>query len=90
MNALPAGSIVHGMCGSHWAGSRTAHCGRCHRTFSSTTAFDRHWREPFTACLDPETVADLVPVPKKWGTCWSCPSDGNPYARTLVDAEAGA
>jgi len=79
-------------CGAWWTGTRVSHCGatQCHRTFSSTTAFDRHQRnrpEGGVECLDPAGVG-LVPVAKPYGVLWSWPaSDGNPYA-THEEVEA--
>jgi len=29
-------------CSVHWTGLAVAHCGACHRTFSSVSTFDRH------------------------------------------------
>ena len=47
-------------CGAVWhqAGSETAHCGGCHRTFSSVSAFDRHRvsKDGVRVCLDPGAV----------------------------------
>jgi hypothetical protein len=31
-----------GRCPSRWAGNSTSHCGSCHLTFSSPSAFDDH------------------------------------------------
>lgn len=79
---LPDGAIRHS-CGAWWTGTRVAHCGGCHRSFSSTTAFDQHQRggEPGTLCRDPEQVG-LVPVAKPYGVLWSWPDDGrNPHAK---------
>lgn len=82
--ARPAGAHTHA-CGQWWTGTRTAHCGQCHRTLSSITAFDRHQRgKPGggVECLDPASVG-LVPVEKPYGVLWACPSNGggNPHAR---------
>ena len=41
-------------CGIRWAGSGTAHCPTCHRTFSGVTTFDVHRRGG--ACHDPAGV----------------------------------
>ncbi|HZP49658.1 hypothetical protein [Actinocrinis sp.] len=81
---IPAEAIRHS-CGQWWTGTRVAHCGsvNCHRTFSSTTAFDRHQRnkpDGGVECLNPATVG-LVPVEKPYGVLWSWPaSDRNPHA----------
>jgi len=81
--ALPVGAVRH-HCGSWWTGNRTSHCGNCHRTLSSITAFDRHQRNlpgGGVECLDPAAVG-LVAVEKPFGVLWSCPrnGDGSPYA----------
>ncbi|MGH3382357.1 MAG: hypothetical protein ACRDP6_47275 [Actinoallomurus sp.] len=57
-------------CGARWSGERRGHCGGCHRTFSSLSAFQRH-RHGFQ-CVAPLLVG-LVAVQKPWGTCWSLP-----------------
>jgi hypothetical protein len=47
--------IVHSRCDQQWTALGAAHCGECHRTFSSTGLFDKH-RYVFGehgACLDP-------------------------------------
>jgi hypothetical protein len=84
--ARPDWAHTHG-CGAWWTGNRTAHCGgsKCHRTFSSMTAFDRHQRsrtEGGVECLDPASVG-LVAAEKPYGTLWACPSNGggNPHAK---------
>ena len=38
-------------CGSRWSGYNTAHCARCHRTFTGVAAFDAH--KPVQGCIDP-------------------------------------
>lgn len=83
-DALPPNAVRHG-CGQWWTGGRTAHCGQCHRTLSSTTAFNRHQRNRAGGgvdCVDPATVG-LVPVSKPYGILWSLPvnGDGNPHAK---------
>lgn len=82
---LPPGAVRHG-CGQWWTGTRTAHCGQCHRTLSSTIAFNRHQRNRpggGVDCIDPAT-AGLVPVRKPYGILWSLPvtGDGNPHAKS--------
>jgi len=56
-------------CGSRWAGSSTAHCGACHRTFTGVAPFDAHRRGG--ACTEPAD-AGLTAVPGRayeaWGT----------------------
>lgn len=85
LEARPGWAHTHA-CGTWWTGNRTAHCGgsKCHQTFSSMTAFDRHQRsrtEGGVECLDPASVG-LVAIQKAYGTLWACPSNGggNPHA----------
>lgn len=51
-------------CGARWSGYRTAHCAKCHTTFSGLTSFDHH--RPGD-CLDPASIG-LVVV-RTSGTC---------------------
>lgn len=79
---IPANAIRHPKCGHWWTGTRAAHCAGCCNTFSSITAFDRHQQntDPGQTCRIPG-AAELVPVPKKYGTLWSLPP------RELTDEE---
>lgn len=47
-----------GGCDTVWHRIDTAHCGACHRTFSSVTWFDAHRSQDgeHGTCLDPVTV----------------------------------
>ena len=66
---LTEGSAGHcDACHQGWTGKRRCHCMTCHRTFSSTTAFDQHRRRG--ACLDPAGVGLI----DQDGT-WSWPQD---------------
>lgn len=50
-----------GGCASTWTGHRPAHCGTCHRTFSTVANFDLH-RSPegeHGMCLSPEDIPHL-------------------------------
>jgi hypothetical protein len=51
-----------GGCDTTWTGLGRAHCSACHRTFSTTSWFDRHrdQRGPRGTCLDPATLDGLV------------------------------
>lgn len=51
-------------CGRSWGGLRRSHCGACHHTFSSLTAFDKH-RSGFL-CRVPHTIG-LVEREGVWG-----------------------
>lgn len=48
----------HGRCDVRWAGERTSHCGSCHQTMTSPSAFDAHRnrRTGEGGCFDPATV----------------------------------
>ena len=64
--------LPHGCnCGARWAGSNTAHCGACHVTLSSVTAFDRHRRGG--ECHDPTEVG-LVRIDRAGYHVWGWPS----------------
>ncbi len=68
----PTPTITHPACEGSWTGLSTSHCARCCRTYSSTSAFERHWSDATGTCRHPED-AGLVPVTKPWGTMWSWP-----------------
>lgn len=68
----------HGSCGSRWHGRRTAHCARCCRTFSSITAFDRHWKGGHRSPLE----AGLVARDGHHGTIWAL-AGHNPWKEEL-------
>jgi hypothetical protein len=57
-----------GGCPARWSRTRIAHCGACHRTFSTVGNFDRHRsnRGKHGACLDPVTVG-MVERDFVWG-----------------------
>lgn len=59
-------------CPARWSGHRTAHCGSCHRTFSTVANFDRHRSPngPHGACRFP----GLVGLTQRDGV-WSMPTD---------------
>lgn len=47
-----------GGCDKRWGGLKSAHCAKCHRTFTTVLAFDTHQRtlgRP-PECKDPSTV----------------------------------
>ena len=50
---------THGACGTRWTqrGNSTGHCAGCHRTFATSSLFDRHRTGPWEdrLCLDPAT-----------------------------------
>ena len=53
--------VTHGKCGKSWVqrGDRTSHCGTCHETFSTLTAFDAHFLRDEAGrphCGDPATM----------------------------------
>jgi hypothetical protein len=76
-NGIPKNAIVHGACGSWWTGAERSHCGSCHLTYSSLTAFDRHRKAG--QCQPPASVG-LVPRVKPYGTLWGFPAPEGGYA----------
>lgn len=50
--------ITCARCDARWGGLVVAHCGSCHRTFSTARLFDlhRHARGELGGCLEPATV----------------------------------
>lgn len=72
-----AGSVRHPACGTHWSGSWTAHCARCHLTTTGLRAFEAHQRivDGILHCLSPD-MAGLVPLQRPSGTVWSRPGGG--------------
>lgn len=52
----PAETASCGGCEARWRGTAQAHCGACHRSFNSVSAFDQHRRRD--TCLDPLDVRD--------------------------------
>ena len=56
--------------GCEWQqrGSQTAHCGSCHRTFSSERGFDDHRQGDHETgsrvCVDPGTLTDRNQAPR--------------------------
>jgi hypothetical protein len=72
MNAdqIPANAVWHGQCKQWWTGEQRSHCGACHITLSSLTAFEIHRRG--LRCNPPETVG-LVARQAKFGTYWGQP-----------------
>jgi hypothetical protein len=65
-----------GRCPARWAGSNTAHCASCHRTFSSPSAFDDHRIRNTVAggCIDP-AKAGMVEHQRVGYSVWGYPSD---------------
>jgi hypothetical protein len=55
-------------CGARWAGSLTAHCAACCRTFTGLTAFDRH--RPGGVCADPAAVG-MTMAPGRAYEAWT-------------------
>lgn len=75
-DGVPANAIVHGACGSWWTGAERSHCGGCHITLSSLTAFERHRRG--LRCNDPATVG-LIARQKPYGDLWGLPGPEGGY-----------
>lgn len=59
-------------CGARWGGLRTAHCGRCHSTFTGISAFDAHkpgeCREPTSCGMVIMRVTEGDHLTEIWGT----------------------
>lgn len=74
-------------CDNRWNGYKTAHCGAqgCHRTFTSTSAFDKHHdgshANDTRHCVDPATVG-LVDAGRSY-PCWGWPSDDRDWLDAL-------
>ena len=82
---LPPNAIVHGACGRWWTGGeRASHCGSCHETFSSLTAFERHRRG--LRC-NPPTEVGLIAREKPFGTLWAIPGPDGGYGGLHIDRE---
>lgn len=70
-------------CEASYSGN-AGHCAACHRTFTSDSAFDRHFASLVTAgCRDPATVFDKKGRPKlEWNESrqmWQCPGRGDGF-----------
>lgn len=65
-------------CGAKWRGPSRAHCGRCHETFGSVSAFDEHRAKGVKGeCATP---AKIGMVQREYGekdpyTVWVTPMD---------------
>lgn len=84
------GNIVHGACGRSWSGVSRAHCPKCHETFSSDSAAEKHRTGKHGVdrrCVDPASVG-LVSRDQPWGVMWTNPAPvgGRPWG---VAAGAG-
>lgn len=74
-STLPHGC---GGCTNRWAGTSTAHCPTCHRTFGAVGGFDRHRRDG--RCVDPATLG-LVASERTGYTAWVFPISDAERAR---------
>lgn len=83
-DSIPTNAIRHGTCGRWWTGAERSHCGSCHETFSSLTAFERHRRG--LRCNEPTDVG-LVARAKPFGTLWGLPGPDGGYARLYAAKE---
>lgn len=84
-NGVPKNAIVHGACERWWTGNERSHCGGCHLTLTSLTAFDRHRKGG--RCNDPASVG-LVAREKPFGTLWGTPAPEGGYAALHATQEA--
>lgn len=66
-------------CDTRWNGHRTAHCGACHQTFTSLSAFDTHRQgsHPHSTrhCVPPTSV-DLIDAGRAY-PCWGSAGEDN-------------
>jgi len=60
--SIPAYTCGH--CPARWSGLSFAHCGACHRTFSSVTGFDAHRLRG--VCVDPAGRGLVIDVHGIW------------------------
>ncbi|MFD9070559.1 FDXHR family putative zinc-binding protein [Streptomyces lasiicapitis] len=87
VDEAPKNAIWHGACQQWWTGAERAHCGGCHITLSSLTAFERHRRG--MRC-NPPTSVGLVARPKPYGTLWGLPAPIGGYGALRGASEAEA
>lgn len=69
-------------CGARWTGTRMAHCGACHATFTTVGNFDRH-RRGGRGCREP-AEAGLVGRETPTGVRWHAPGVDDREAAQLV------
>ena len=70
-------------------GSTRCHCGKCHRTLTGVTAFDRHQllADGNLVCLDPETSRDSAG--RLRFAAWQLTPEGHPvWGRALRPGES--
>lgn len=89
-SADKAGTYGCGRCSNRWGGLNTAHCPRCHQTFTGLTAFDKH-RDGNHAhgtrhCVDPAKVG-LVDAGRGY-PCWGQPGGETDFWRNPGDGAA--
>lgn len=75
-----------GHCTNRWAGTNTAHCGTCHVTMSSPSAFDAHRRDH--GCVNPATVG-LVRTDRAGYQVWGYPA-ADPATYQQINARSAA
>jgi hypothetical protein len=85
-DGIPENAIVHG-CGAWWTGAERSHCGGCHITLSSLTAFEIHRKH--TTCNDPASMG-LVAREKPFGVLWGCPGPDEATTAWLAEQRASA
>lgn len=69
---VPNNAIRHS-CGEWWTGTGAAHCGGCHRTFTSVSGFTAHRKRG--VCTNPESLG-MVVADRKWFG-WAMPGTWN-------------
>jgi hypothetical protein len=73
-------------CGTRWSGTRIAHCGACHETFSGVAPFDAHRRGG--VCRPPAEIG-LTLFPDRAYRCWGNPADGIGEATAAMRLASG-
>lgn len=63
-------------CGARWGGAGRSHCGGCHRTFSSDSAWQRHRRD--LRCRAPEDSGLIARENRYGGVLWGWPGSWSP------------
>lgn len=85
----PAGQHGCARCTARWTGHNTSHCGACHETFTSLSAFDKHrtgsHARSTRACEHPVSVG-LVDADRAYA-CWGLPGDRLEALKVFMQAE---
>ena len=85
-DGIPENAIVHG-CGAWWTGNERSHCGGCHITLTSLTAFETHRKG--MRCNDPSSVG-LVLRQARFGDLWGGAGPDEATSARLAEQRATA